>query len=325
MAKPSIAILTSGGDAPGMNAAVRAAVRAGLNADVDVYGVRCGYQGLIDDDFIPMDAKSVSHIINQGGTTLLSARCEDFRTEAGRATAAENLKKRNIKGLVVIGGDGSFTGALKIAQEHGISVVGVPATIDNDIYGTDFTIGFDTAVNTVMEAVDKIDDTAESHNRLFFIEVMGRDAGFIALHAGMASGCSEILIPEEETDVKYLVSRLNDLHSRGKRSMIVMVAEGDQCGGVFKLARQTEDALKDMQVRVTVLGHLQRGGSPTCADRVLACRLGVAAVEKLLQGVGGVMVGTRNQQVVTTSLAEAIEKKSKPDEDMIRVAHTITY
>ncbi len=319
-----IGVLTSGGDAPGMNAAVRAVVRCAIYHDIEVTGISEGYSGLLNNKLQKLNSRSVSNIINQGGTFLKSARCLEFYKPEGREKAAEQLEKSGIDALVVIGGDGSFTGAVTLAREHKISVVGIPGTIDNDIYGTDATIGFDTASNTVLDAVDKIRDTATSHNRLFFVEVMGRDAGYIALYAGIGSGSEEILIPEQDRGIDYLLQSLQRSNRAGKTSSIVIVAEGDKSGGVFELARTVEERLPGYSARVTVLGHLQRGGRPTCADRVLASRLGVAAVDALLDGTSGVMVGLKNNRINLTGLEKACKETPDMDSEMIRVADIVS-
>lgn len=319
-----IGVLTSGGDAPGMNAAIRAVVRASIYYGIEPVAIREGYKGLIDNELEVVNARSVANIINQGGTFLKSARCQEFRTKEGRARAYENARAANLDGLVVIGGDGSFTGAMLLEEEHGLPCVGVPGTIDNDIYGSDYTIGYDTALNTVVEAIDKIRDTATSHNRLFFVEVMGRDAGFIALNTGIAAGAEEILIPEQENSVEKLMASLENSGRAGKTSSIIVVAEGDKSGGVFELARTVEQKFPAYEAKVTVLGHIQRGGKPSCFDRVLASRLGVAAVEALLQGESGIMVGVRDQQVVKTPLERAISKQNIIDSHLVKVADIIT-
>ncbi len=319
-----IGVLTSGGDAPGMNAAIRATVRACIYYGIEPVAIYQGYKGLIENHLEVMNARSVANIINQGGTFLKSARCQAFRTKEGRARAFETAKSANLDGLVVIGGDGSFTGAMYLEQEHGLPCVGVPGTIDNDIYGTDCTIGYDTALNTVIEAIDKIRDTATSHNRLFFIEVMGRDAGFIALNTGIAAGAEEILIPEQENNVDKLMAKLQNSGRAGKTSSIIVVSEGDTSGGVFELARAVEKRCPQYEAKVTVLGHTQRGGKPSCFDRVLASRLGVAAVEALLEGESGIMVGVRNQQVVKTPLEKAISEQNMIDSHLMKVAEIIT-
>ena len=319
-----IGVLTSGGDAPGMNAAIRSVVRSCIFYGIEPVAIREGYKGLIDNDLEVMNARSVANIINQGGTFLKSARCAEFRTPEGRAKAFENAKAAGLEGLVVIGGDGSFTGAMLLEKEHGIPCVGVPGTIDNDIFGTDFTIGYDTALNTVVDAIDKIRDTATSHNRLFLIEVMGRDAGFIALNTGIAAGAEDILIPEEQKSVNELMDSLANSGRAGKTSSIIVVSEGDKSGGVFELASKIEDSFPDYEVKVTVLGHTQRGGKPSCFDRVLASRLGVAAVEALREGDSGVMVGVRDQKVIQTPLEEAISKHNAIDKALLKVADIVT-
>jgi 6-phosphofructokinase 1 len=293
-----IAVLTSGGDAPGMNAAIRAVVRGGIYNNLEVCGVIKGYQGLIDDDFVEMKSNSVSNIIQAGGTILKSARCKAFREFEGRQTAYNNLKKHNIDALVVIGGDGSFAGARVFGDEFNIPVVGIPGTIDNDLYGTDYTIGYDTALNTVVEAVDKIRDTATAHSRLFFIEVMGRDAGFLALRGGIASGAEAILVPEVKTDINQLEDFLKNGFNNKKSSSIVLVAEGEEAGGAFTIAQKVGKDHPEYDVRVTILGHIQRGGSPSAFDRVVASRMGVSAVEALLDDSSKIMIGIVNNEIV---------------------------
>lgn len=320
-----IGVLTSGGDSPGMNAAIRAVVRCCVYYDITPYGIMEGYDGLINNKIRKMDASSVKHIIHQGGTILKSARSNRFMTKEGREEAWNNIKKKKLDGLVVIGGDGSFKGAMAIGSEHNIPIVGIPGTIDNDIYGTDFTLGFDTATNTVVEAVDKIRDTATSHSRLFFIEVMGRDAGFIAVHSGIAAGAEEILIPEKDRDVEHLFESLERTSRRNKASRLVIVAEGDQNGNVYHLEQQVQERFGDRyETKVTILGHVQRGGRPTCKDRVLASRLGVASVEALMQGKKNVMIGTRNKKINFTDFDKATKQNPKMDEELIRVANIIS-
>ena len=316
-----IAVLTSGGDAPGMNAAIRAVVRACTYYRVDCIGVYRGYQGLIEGDFEVLAARQVSNIINKGGTILKSARSAEFRTVEGRAKAFENLKKAGVGALVIIGGDGTFTGGLKFIEEFNFPVVGIPGTIDNDIYGTDNTIGYDTALNTVVEVIDKIRDTASSHNRLFFIEVMGRDAGFIALNSGIGAGAEEILIPEKNLGLDRLVESLDKSREKGKTSSIVVVSEGDKIGkNVFELADYIKEKYPFYDIRVSVLGHMQRGGSPSCYDRVLASRLGVAAVETLLDRTSGVMVGVTNNVVTSVGFNKAIKMNHDINEELLKVA-----
>ncbi|KXO01053.1 6-phosphofructokinase [Aequorivita aquimaris] len=320
-----IGVLTSGGDAPGMNAAIRAVVRACAYNGIECIGIYRGLQGLIEGDFKELNARSVKNIINRGGTFLKSARSKEFRTEEGRKKAFENLKKENIDALVVIGGDGTFAGASVFIKEFNFPIVGLPGTIDNDINGTDYTIGYDTALNTVVEAIDKIRDTANSHNRLFLVEVMGRDAGDIALNAGIGAGAEEILIPEQNMGRERLVESLGRSKKSGKTSSIVVVSEGDQIGkNIFGLAQYIEENLKEYEVRVTVLGHIQRGGSPSCYDRVLASRLGVGAIDALLRGETNVMIGIVHNKVISVPFSEAIKGSNEIDEDLIRVADIIS-
>lgn len=321
----NIAVLTSGGDAPGMNAALRSVVRTCAHYNINCFGVYRGYQGLIEGDIKPLSARSVNNIINKGGTKLKSARSQEFRTKEGRKSAYENLKKHGIEALVVIGGDGSFTGGMIFEKEFEIPVVGIPGTIDNDIFGTSHTIGYDTALNTVVEAIDKIRDTAISHNRLFFVEVMGRDAGHIALNVGIGAGAEEILIPEENLGLERLLESLKRSKKSGKSSSIVVVAEGDKIGkNVFELAEYIEENLPAYEVRVSVLGHIQRGGTPSCFDRVLASRMGLKAVEALMEGVSGHMVGMQNGEMILTPLDKAIKGKSKINRELIRVSDIMT-
>jgi 6-phosphofructokinase 1 len=303
-----IAVFTSGGDAPGMNACIRAVVRTALHHNMEVVGIKQGYEGLIQGLFTPLEAHSVSGIIQLGGTILQSARSEAFRTPEGRALAHKNLQEAGIDGVVAIGGDGTFTGALIFMQEYpDIPFVGIPGTIDNDLYGTDYTIGYDTAINTAMNAIDNIKDTASAHNRLFFVEVMGRDAGFIALRTAIATGAEAVLVPETSTNVAELIQNLRRNYENKKTSSIVVVAEGDDAGGAFEIARQVKAELTNHDIRVTVLGHVQRGGRPTCMERVLASRLGLEAVRGLLQGKGGHMVGQVDKKIVFTPFEKAIK------------------
>ena len=316
-----IAVLTSGGDSPGMNTALRAVVRTCAYKNIDCFGVSRGYQGLINNDIKTLKTRSVRGIINRGGTMLYSARSDEFRTKEGREKAFSNIKKHGIDGLVVIGGDGSFTGGLIFQKEFGIPVIGIPGTIDNDLYGTSHTLGYDTALNTVMDAIDKIRDTAISHDRLFFVEVMGRDAGHIALNSGIAIGAQEILIPEQNMGIEGLINSLKDSKKNGKTSSIVVVAEGDKTGkNVFDLARQVEEEFPKYEIRVSVLGHMQRGGSPSCFDRVLGTKMGVRAVESLIDGDSGKMIGIDNGKIVSTSLKKAIKGETKIDPELIRVS-----
>ena len=316
-----IAVLTSGGDSPGMNTALRAVVRTCAYNNIDCFGVSRGYQGLINDDIKSLKTRSVRGIINRGGTMLYSARSDEFRTSEGRKKAYENVKKHNIDGIVVIGGDGSFTGGLIFQKEFNVPVVGIPGTIDNDLYGTTHTLGYDTALNTVMDAIDKIRDTAISHDRLFFVEVMGRDAGHIALNSGIAIGAQEILVPEHDIGIEGLIQSLKDSKKNGKTSSIVVVAEGDKTGkNVFDLAKKVEQEFPKYEIRVSVLGHMQRGGSPSCFDRVLGTKMGVTAVESLLNGESGYMIGVDNGKIVKTSLKKAIKGETKIDPELIRIS-----
>ena len=316
-----IAVLTSGGDSPGMNTALRAVVRTCSYNNIDCVGVSRGYQGLINDDIKSLKTRSVRGIINRGGTMLYSARSDEFRTVEGRKKAYENVKKHNIDGIVVIGGDGSFTGGLIFQKEFNVPVVGIPGTIDNDLYGTTHTLGYDTALNTVMDAIDKIRDTAISHDRLFFVEVMGRDAGHIALNSGIAIGAQEILVPEHNIGIQGLIQSLKDSKKNGKTSSIVVVAEGDKTGkNVFDLAKKVEQEFPKYEIRVSVLGHMQRGGSPSCFDRVLGTKMGVTAVESLLNGESGYMIGVDNGKIVKTSLKKAIKGETKIDPELIRIS-----
>ncbi|WP_420322272.1 6-phosphofructokinase [Flagellimonas sp.] len=320
-----IAVFTSGGDSPGMNAGIRSVVRTCAYLNIECVGIYRGYQGMIEGDFKTMDARSVNNIINKGGTILKSARCEEFRTAEGRKKAHDQLVKEGIDAFVVIGGNGSFTGALLFNEEYNFPIMGIPGTIDNDILGSTYTIGFDTAINTVVEAIDKIRDTASSHNRLFFVEVMGRDVGHIALNAGVGAGAEEILIPEQNLGLERLLDSLKRSKKSGKSSSIVIVAEGDRIGkNVFELKEYVEEHLPIYDVRVSVLGHMQRGGNPTCFDRVLASRMGVKAVESLLEGKSNYMVGIRDNNLILTPIAEAIKAHTEVDEELIRVSDIMT-
>ncbi len=320
-----IGVLTSGGDAPGMNAAVRSVVRSCVYNNTEVVGVLFGYQGLIDDKVKFMNARSVNNIINKGGTILKTARCEEFRTEKGRKKANETIEKNKIDALIVIGGDGTFTAAMIFQKEFSVPIIGIPGTIDNDIYGTQYAIGYDTALNTVVNAIDKIRDTAISHNRLFFIEVMGRDAGHIALNAGIGAGAEEVLVPEANMGLERLLDSLKRSEKSGKSSSIVVVAEGDKTGkNVFEIASYIEKNLPEYEVRVSVMGHMQRGGAPSCFDRVLASRMGVYAVEKLLAGEFNSMVGIINNEMTLCPLENAIKGKSAINKDLIRVSDILS-
>jgi 6-phosphofructokinase 1 len=318
-----IAVLTSGGDSPGMNAALRAVVRTANYYNIECYGVREGYNGLISGDFLKMGPRSVKNIINQGGTILKSARSMEFKTKEGRQKAYDNCQKLGVDALVCIGGDGTFTGAKIFNEEFGIRVIGVPGTIDNDIFGTDNTIGYDTALNTAMEAIDKIRDTATSHNRVFFVEVMGRDAGFIALNSGLATGALDILIPERKDSMSDLFTTFRKAEKTGKASSIVVVAEGEKLGNIYDLAKQTKEEFPDYDIRVTILGHIQRGGSPSCADRVLASRLGYGAVVGLMDGKTNVMAGMRSNELVYTPIEEAIKKHNEINKDLLLISEIL--
>ncbi|MEM6515240.1 MAG: 6-phosphofructokinase [Bacteroidota bacterium] len=320
-----IGVMTSGGDSPGMNAAIRSVVRTCAYHDIECMGIYRGYEGMIEGAFIPMDARSVKDIINKGGTILKSARSKEFRTEEGRKKAYSKLKEAGIDALVVIGGDGSFTGAMIFGKEYDIPVMGIPGTIDNDIFGTTHTLGYDTALNTVVEVIDKIRDTASSHNRLFFIEVMGRDVGHIALNVGVGAGAEEILIPEEDLGLDRLLESLRRSKRSGKSSSIVVVAEGDKIGkNVFQLKDYVEENMTEYEVRVSVLGHMQRGGGPSCFDRVLASRMGVRAVEELMAGKSAYMVGLLNDKIALTPFEQAIKGQSKINMELLRVSEIMT-
>ncbi|QDP40844.1 6-phosphofructokinase [Radiobacillus deserti] len=315
-----IGVLTSGGDSPGMNAAVRAVVRKAIYHDVEVYGIYNGYQGLIDGNIKKMELGSVGDIIQRGGTILYSARCEEFKTEEGQNKGIEQLNKFGIEGLIVIGGDGSFRGAEKLTKK-GYPCIGVPGTIDNDIPGTDFTIGFDTALNTVIEAIDKIRDTATSHERTYVIEVMGRNAGDLALWSGLADGAESILIPEQKDDFDEVIDRLKKGHERGKKHSIIVLAEG--VGSGFDYGKRIKEAT-NLETRVTILGHIQRGGSPTGNDRVLASRLGAKAVDLLLEGKAGRMVGIQNNKLVDHDIIEILQEPHTIDEEMYRLSKELS-
>ncbi|WP_338408665.1 6-phosphofructokinase [uncultured Flavobacterium sp.] len=320
-----IGVLTSGGDSPGMNAAIRSVVRTCAYHNVQCVGIYRGYQGMIEGDFKDMGARTVHNIINKGGTVLKSARSLEFMTVEGRKIAHEHLLKAGVDALVVIGGDGSFTGAEIFNKEFNFPVMGIPGTIDNDIFGTSHTLGYDTALNTVVDVIDKIRDTASSHNRLFFVEVMGRDAGHIALNAGIGAGAEEILIPEENLGLERLLESLKKSKASGKSSSIVVIAEGDKIGkNVFELKDYVEANLPEYEVRVSVLGHMQRGGAPSCFDRVLASRLGVKAVESLLEGKTNFMVGMLNDKVALTPLIQAIKGNTQIDRELLRVSEIMS-
>ena len=317
----TIGVLTSGGDSPGMNTALRSIVRTCAHYKIKCVGIVRGYSGLIEDNTKVLNTRSVRGIINKGGTFLYSARCDEFRQASGRKKAYKTLRNNNIDGLIVIGGDGSFTGALKLKDEFNFPVIGIPGTIDNDIFGTSHTLGYDTALNTVMDAIDKIRDSAISHDRLFFVEVMGKDAGYIALRSGIAIGAQEILIPEVNTKIKDLVDSLKNSKKSGKTSSIIVVAEGYKPGkNVYQIADEIQEKLPNYQVRVSVLGHIQRGGRPSCFDRVLGTKMGVKAVELLKNAKTGIMVGTQHGKIVTVPLKKAISEKTKINKDLLRIS-----
>ena len=313
-----IALLTSGGDSPGMNAAVRAIVKTCLFYNIVPIGIRDGYKGMVEGEMYEMKYSDVDNIIHTGGTILGSSRCLEFKNQETRKIAIDNLNKNGVAGLIVIGGDGTFTGASLLSEEMGIPVIGIPGTIDNDIYGTDHTIGYDTALNTVIEAIDKIRDTASSHHRIFFIEVMGRHAGFIALNAAVASGAESVLIPEEIPDLNQLVAQIQH-QNKGKRSSIIIVAEGEQEGGSIELINKVSPMLEGYDLRPTVLGHIQRGGNPSAFDRILATRMGSFAVELILDGQNGIMIGSDGDKLVTTSLETAVKLHNTPDLERLKL------
>src|SRR5688500_7047743 len=314
-----IGVFTSGGDSPGMNAAIRAVVRTGLYHELEVFGIMRGYQGLIEDDIVKMDSRSVANIIQRGGTILKTARCKEFFEYEGRKKGLQNLKRRDIDALVVIGGDGSLRGAVKFSHEFEIPCIGIAGTIDKDIYGTDFTIGFDTAVNTAVEAIDKIRDTMDAHDRIFIIEVMGRDAGYIALHSGIATGAENILIPERKTNMENVVSTLLEQERRKKMVNLIVVAEGDDFGGAVEVEKILKNKLPKAEIRVCILGHIQRGGSPTCIDRLLASRIGYHAVECFLEGRFNVFVGILNNKMHYIPLENAVKNKGKISDEWLKI------
>lgn len=318
-----IAVFTSGGDAPGMNAAIRAVVRTASYADMHVYGIYRGYEGMVDGNLKRLEPRDVGNIIHRGGTILKTARSERFRTPEGRKQAFESLSAFDIDACIAIGGDGTLTGAKIFSKEYDIPFIGIPGTIDNDLAGTDFTIGFDTAINTAVEAVDKIRDTADSHNRLFFVEVMGRHAGFIALSTAIGSGAGSVMIPEIDTSIEKLVDTLKKFAKRKKLFSVVIVAEGNKSGGAAEIAAAVQKEFDFYDTKVTIIGHLQRGGSPTCLDRVLASRLGFAAVESLVEGRENVMVGIINNQVSYTPFEEAIQDVKPVNPDLVRMAEIL--
>lgn len=320
-----IAVFTSGGDAPGMNACIRAVVRGAIYHGVEVYGIKRGYNGMISGDIEMMNSKSVSNIVQRGGTILKSARSKEFMTAEGRKKAYDQLQKYGIEGLVAIGGNGTFTGATIFYDEYQIPTVGAPGTIDNDLFGTDYTIGFDTAVNTALDAIDKIRDTADSHDRVFFIEVMGRDSGYIAVQSGIGGGAEIVMVPETKTPIKKVVKSLKDGWGRSKSSSIVVVAEGDEEGNSNEIAAKIKKELGDkLDIRVTILGHIQRGGSPTAYDRILASRLGLGAIEGLLDGHKNEMAGIVNDKLVYTPFRDTITKKKPINDELLRMVHILS-
>ncbi len=318
-----IGVLTSGGDAPGMNAAIRAVTRAAIYNGMEAFGIRRGYEGMIDGDIVRLESKDVSGIIQRGGTILKTARSARFRTPEGRKLAYENILKFELDAIVVIGGDGSFTGASILSQEYNIPVIGLPGTIDNDLFGTDYTIGYDTCLNTVVEAVDKIRDTASSHNRIFFIEVMGRDAGFVALESGIASGAEMIMIPEVDNQVQELLEFLKK-RIESNKSSIFIVAEGDKEGNAIEFSKKVQQEYPNLDIRVTILGHIQRGGAPSCMDRVSASRMGVAAVEALLDDQKSIMVGLSNGQITHVPLNKTVKLHKSVPKHMLDVARILS-
>lgn len=314
-----IGVMTSGGDSPGMNACIRAVVRTGIYHKLEVFGITRGYAGLIDNDIHKMESRSVANIIQRGGTILKTARCKEFLTPEGRKKAYTNLKKLDINGLVIIGGDGSFKGAQIFSNEYDIPCIGIPGTIDKDIAGTDFTIGFDTAVNTAIDAIDKIRDTADAHDRLFIVEVMGRDSGYIALHSGIGTGAEHILIPERKTDVEAVIASLQEKEKRKKLVNIVVVAEGDDFGGGADLANLIKERIPNFDIRVAILGHIQRGGAPSSMDRLIASRMGYSAVECLIEGKTNLMVGIMNNKMHFTPLDKAVKAKQKISDEWLKI------
>jgi 6-phosphofructokinase 1 len=319
-----IGVMTSGGDAPGMNACLRAVVRTAIHHDLEVVGIYRGYEGMIDGNFLKMDRHSVSNIIQRGGTILKTSRSERFRTEEGRQLAYNRLKEAGVEGLVVIGGDGSYAGAQAFYQQTKMPVVGVPGTIDNDLYGTDYTIGYDTALNTAVDAIDKIRNTADSHNRLFIVEVMGRDAGFIALNCGIAGGAEAVLIPETPTYIDQIISKLETGWRHNKTSSIIIVAEGDDSGGAMEVKTKINETFSEYDTRVVILGHVQRGGVPSCRDRVMASRLGHAAVETIMDGLTNLAVGIRNNKIVHTSFTKATKLNQEMDLTMFELVDILS-
>lgn len=319
-----LGVFSSGGDAPGMNAAIRAVVRTASYYGLHIFGIYRGYEGMIDGQIERLDKGNVGNIIHRGGTVLKTARSERFRTPEGRQSAFESLTSHDIDGLIAIGGDGTFTGAKIFFEEHGMPVIGIPGTIDNDLFGTDYTIGFDTAVNTAIEAVDKIRDTADSHNRLFFVEVMGRDTGYIALNTGIGSGAGAILIPESRMDVTDLIRHLEKTAKRQKLFSLIIVAEGNENGNAQQLATQVKDRFPEYDTKVTIIGHMQRGGSPSGLDRLVASRMGYKAVEAIIAGETNKMVGIQNNEMVLVPFEDAINKSKEIDRDLLRMAEILS-
>lgn len=317
--------MTSGGDAPGMNAAIRAVVRAATYHKLMITGISRGYEGMIKGDFQPLDSRSVGNIIHRGGTILKTARSEQFMTPEGRKLAYEQLKAEDIDAVVIIGGNGSFTGAEVFSNEYpDIRFIGIPGTIDNDLYGTDLTVGFDTAVNTAIEAIDRIRDTADSHDRLFFVEVMGRHAGFIALHAGIGGGAGTIMVPENDMTIEMLIETLNKSVAKKKMFNVIIVAEGNKSGGANKIAEEVAKQFKKNEIKVAVIGHLQRGGSPTALDRLLASRLGLAAVEGLLEGRFSVMTGIKDNELVFVPFQDAISRNKPLNNSLLKLSSILS-
>ncbi|MEQ8715497.1 MAG: 6-phosphofructokinase [Cyclobacteriaceae bacterium] len=319
-----IAVFTSGGDAPGMNACIRSVVRSALYLKMEVYGIKYGYNGMIDGDIYKMKSYSVSNMVQRGGTILKSARSKDFMTKEGRKKAYDQLMQRGIEGIIAIGGDGTFTGANIFYDEYGIPTVGCPGTIDNDLYGSDYTIGFDTAVNTALDAIDKIRDTAASHDRVFFVEVMGRHSGYIAIQCGIGGGAELVMVPETSTTIDDVINILKEGRDRQKTSSIIVVAEGDEQGNAHDIAGRVMENLGDLDIRVSTLGHIQRGGSPTAFDRILASRLGLAAVEGLVNGQKNVMVGIVDNKVHYTNFKLAISKSKPLDQELIKLVQILS-
>ncbi len=319
-----IAVFTSGGDAPGMNACIRAVVRGAIYYNLEIYGVYQGYKGLIDDDIHPLHSNSVSNILQRGGTMLKSARCDEFKTIEGRKKAYQNLKKRKIEGVIGIGGDGTFKGLASFFEEFKMPVIGIPGTIDNDIFGTDFTIGYDSAVNTALDAIDKIRDTADSHGRIFFVEVMGRDSGYIALRSAIGGGAEAVILPEKNTNTRDIINYIREDMRREKTFSIIIVAEKDTPGSSVGMAEVVHETLPDKDIRVTILGHIQRGGAPSGMDRILASTLGLAAVEALMDGHNDKMVGIVNNEQVFTTLKESISKIKPLNRDLLRLVKILS-